>query len=78
MLVSFMSFMQVYYITLQQRDQFEAQTRVDLMEALPILRVESTVALNILTAKLKAIVLKKNIFRFGHSTPSKQSYFNLF
>lgn len=53
-LVSFMSFMGVYYITLQERDQSEAQARVDLMAALPVLRVESTVALSILAAELKA------------------------
>ena len=34
-LVSFMSFMEVYSITLQERDQNEAQARVDLMAALP-------------------------------------------
>jgi uncharacterized protein with PIN domain len=32
-LVSFMSFMEVYYITLQERDPVEAQTRVELMAA---------------------------------------------
>ena len=34
-LVSFMSFMEVYYIALQERDAKEAQERVDLMAALP-------------------------------------------
>ena len=34
-LVSFMSFMEVYYITLQERGRSEAQARVDLMAALP-------------------------------------------
>lgn len=53
-LVSFMSFMEVYYITLQERDENEAQERVDLMATLPVLRVESTRALGILAAELKA------------------------
>lgn len=53
-LVSFMSFMEVYYITLQERDQSEALVRVDLMAALPVLRVESTEALSILAGELKA------------------------
>jgi len=53
-LVSFMSFMEVYYITLQERDQSEALARVDLMAALPVLRVESTEALGILAGELKA------------------------
>jgi len=34
-LMSFMSFMEVYYITLQERDRSEAQARMDLMAALP-------------------------------------------
>jgi len=54
-LVSFMSFMEVYYITLQERDENEARERVDLMAALPVLRVESTRALGILAAELKAV-----------------------
>jgi predicted nucleic acid-binding protein len=53
-LVSFMSFMGVYYITLQECDRSEAQERVNLMTALPVLRVESTRALGILAAELKA------------------------
>jgi len=53
-LVSFMSFMETYYITLQERDAEEAQARVRLMATLPILRVESTQSLSILAAELKA------------------------
>lgn len=53
-LVSFMSFMEVYYITLQERDQSEAQVRVDLMAAAPGLRVESTETLGTLAGELKA------------------------
>lgn len=53
-LVSSMSFMEVYYITLQERDVNEARERVNLMAALPILRVESTRTLGVLAAELKA------------------------
>jgi predicted nucleic acid-binding protein len=53
-LVSFMTFMEVYYITLQERDPSEAQARIDLMTALPILRVESSSALAIVAGGLKA------------------------
>lgn len=52
--VSFMSFMEVFYITLQERDIEEAQTRVYLMESLPITRVESTASLSVIAARLKA------------------------
>lgn len=53
-LVSFMSFMEVFYITLQERDIEEAQTRLSLMASLPIARAESTVSLSISAATLKA------------------------
>jgi predicted nucleic acid-binding protein len=53
-LVSFMSFMEVYYITVQERGQEEAQKRLDLMTALPVLRVESTETLSVLAGRLKA------------------------
>ena len=53
-LVSFMSFMEVFYITLQERDIEEAQTRLRLMASLPIARAESTVSLSISAARLKA------------------------
>ena len=53
-LVSFMSFMEVFYITLQERDIEEAQTRLSLMASLPIARAESTVPLSISAARLKA------------------------
>ena len=53
-LVSFMSFMEVFYITLQECDIEEAQTRLSLMASLPIARAESTVSLSIAAARLKA------------------------
>jgi ribonuclease VapC len=53
-LVSFMSYMEVYYITLQERDESEAQARLDLIAALPGLRVDSTATLGLLAGELKA------------------------
>jgi len=52
--VSFMSYMEAYYITLQERDRHEAQVRLDLMGSLPGLRIDSTPALGILAGELKA------------------------
>jgi ribonuclease VapC len=49
-----MSFMEVFYISLQEREFEEAQTRVLLMESLPVTRVESTASLCTIAAKLKA------------------------
>ena len=40
--VSFVSFMEVFYITLQERDAEEARARLDLMKQLSIERVESS------------------------------------
>ena len=54
LLVSFISFMEVYYISLQERGQEEARERVRLMAALPVLRVESTETLAVLAGQLKA------------------------
>lgn len=54
LLVSFMSFMEVYYISLQERGQAEAQERVKLLEALPVLRVESSKTLGVQAGTLKA------------------------
>ncbi len=51
---SFMSFMEVFYITLQERDIDEAKIRLNLMGFLPITRVESTEPLGLIASKLKA------------------------
>jgi len=52
--VSFMSFMEVFYITLQERDMEEAHARVHLMKSLPVTRVESTASMGTAAAGLKA------------------------
>jgi len=49
-----MSFMEVYYVSLQERDLIEAGQRVELMAAMPVLRVESTRSLGTVAAELKA------------------------
>ena len=54
LLVSFMSFMELYYISLQERGQEEAQERVKLLTALPIVRVESSESLGAQAGAFKA------------------------
>ncbi len=53
-LASFLSYMEVFYITLQEKGEKEADKRIALMEALPVLRVESRRSLGIAGGKLKA------------------------
>jgi predicted nucleic acid-binding protein len=53
-LASFMSFVEVYCVSPQERDWAEAGQRVELMAAMPVLRVESTRPLGILAAELEA------------------------
>jgi len=54
LLTSFMSYMEVYYITLQERDVDEARERIDLMAALPVQRIESSRAIAVISAEMKA------------------------
>lgn len=54
LLTSFMSYMEVYYITRQERGVEEAQARIDLMTALPVLRIESSARLSVRAAEIKA------------------------
>ncbi len=53
-LLSFMTFMEVFYITLQERDESEAKLRLELMKALPVLRVESSQTTGITASEYKA------------------------
>jgi len=46
--------MEVFYITLQERDVDEARTRLNLMGSLPITRAESTESLALIAGRLKA------------------------
>jgi uncharacterized protein len=52
--VSFMSLMEIFYITLQEREMEEAKTRLELIESLPVQSVESTRSQCITAANLKA------------------------
>ncbi len=52
--VSFMTFMEVYYITLQERDETEARERLRLMNSMSILRADSVEALGVLASQFKA------------------------
>ena len=54
LLISFISFMEVYYISFQERGPEEAHERVQLMAALPMSRMESTETLAVLAGQLKA------------------------
>jgi uncharacterized protein len=51
---SFVSFTEVFYITLQEHNAEEARMRIDLMKKLPIERIESTADMGILAGELKA------------------------
>ncbi|MFH1096682.1 MAG: PIN domain-containing protein [Candidatus Desantisbacteria bacterium] len=53
-LVSFITFMEVYCITLQEREKTKADERLRLMNALPVLRIDSTESVGILASHLKA------------------------
>ncbi len=51
---SFVSFTEVFYITLQEEGEEETDTRIELMKQLPIERVESSEELGLTAGRLKA------------------------
>jgi len=51
---SFVSYTEVFYITHQEEGEKEAQRRVNLMNRLPITRVDSSQELGLIAGKLKA------------------------
>lgn len=51
---SFVSFTEVLYIALQEHDEAEAHTRLDLMKQLPVERVESSEKIGMLAGEFKA------------------------
>ena len=53
-LVSFMTFMEVYYNSLKKSGEEKARQRLDQMDSLPILRVDSTEAMGIIASRIKA------------------------
>lgn len=52
--VSFMTYMEIYYITLQERDEKEARARIELISGLPGLKVESSENVGNIAAQFKA------------------------
>ncbi len=53
-LVSFMTFMEVFYISIQENDINEAPQRLELIQSLPIQRKESSSATGLIAAEFKA------------------------
>ena len=53
-ILSFMTFMEVYYISLKERGEDEARERLELMKSLPFLRVDSTEAMGLIASRIKA------------------------
>ena len=51
---SFVTFMEVFYITLQERDPQEARARCNLMAQLAVERIESSPELGLIAGELKA------------------------
>jgi predicted nucleic acid-binding protein len=52
--LSFVTLTEVFYITMQEKDESTAQTRIDLIKSLPCIIEESSESLNLAAAKLKA------------------------
>jgi len=51
---SFISYMEVYYIALQEHGEEEASVRINLMASLPVFRIESSTALGNIAGQIKA------------------------
>ena len=52
--VSFMTYMEIYYITLQEQDEKEAQSRIELISGLPVFKIESSENVGNIAAQFKA------------------------
>jgi len=53
-IVSFMTYMEIYYIALMEYDENEARERLNLLNSLPISRVESKEDMGVMASKIKA------------------------
>jgi len=51
--ISFMTFMEIYYITLREHDESEAKERLRFMKLLPTIRIDSTESQGILAGNFK-------------------------
>lgn len=54
LLVSFVTFTEIFYITLREQGEAIAQERLSLLQQLPLVRVESDPAIGLATGRLKA------------------------
>ena len=52
---SFVSFTEMLYITIQEKGEDEANTRLELMKKLAVARVESSEEIGVIAGKLKAV-----------------------
>lgn len=52
--VSFVTFTEVFYITIRKKGEQEGLMRMTLMEALPVTRIESSKELSLISGRLKA------------------------
>lgn len=52
--VSFMTYMEIYYITLQEQDEKEARSRIELISGLPVFKIESSENVGNIAAQFKA------------------------
>ena len=52
--VSFVTFTEIFYITLREKGEEEAQKRIKLMDALATTRIESSKELSLIAGRLKA------------------------
>lgn len=52
--VSFMTYMEIYYITLQEQDEKEARARIELISDLPVFKIESSENVGNIAAQFKA------------------------
>ncbi len=52
--VSFMTYMEIYYITLQEQDEKEARSRIELISGLPVFKIESSENVGSIAAQFKA------------------------
>jgi len=54
LLVSFISFMEIFYITLREQSEETAHERLTLLQQLPLIRIESDPATGLVAGHLKA------------------------
>ncbi len=53
-ITSFVTYVEVYYITMQEQGEQEAKLRISLMNMLPLSTIESSPSLGLVTGRIKA------------------------